>query len=114
MKELKNIRDIQDNLVELISDKWMLIAAGKENNFKTMTASWGGFGHLWNKDIVYIYIRPQRYTYDIIEQNDFFSINFFNEKYRDLLRLLGRKSGRYRATIYAQQHIITIQKNTYT
>jgi len=63
MKEINDIRKIKRNFVEMISDEWMLITAGTESNFNTMTASWGGLGHLWNKDIVHIYIRPQRFTY---------------------------------------------------
>lgn len=59
-----------------------------------MTASWGGVGHLWNKDVAFIFIRPQRYTYDFVEQNQFFSLSFFDEKYRDVLKLCGRNSGR--------------------
>ncbi|MBN2893607.1 MAG: flavin reductase [Bacteroidales bacterium] len=86
--------DLQENAVDLIANQWMLITAGTADNHNTMTASWGGIGHLWNKDVAYIFIRPQRHTYDFVEKNDFFSLCFFEEKYRNVLKLCGSKSGR--------------------
>lgn len=88
------IKDLQESAVDLIAKQWMLITAGNEESHNTMTASWGGIGHLWNKDVAYIFIRPQRYTYDFVEKNEFFSLSFFDEKYRDVLKLCGTKSGR--------------------
>lgn len=34
-----------------IGKEWMLITAGDANGFNTMTASWGGAGVLWNKNV---------------------------------------------------------------
>ena len=59
-----------------------------------MTASWGGFGILWNKPVAFIVIRPQRYTYEFVEAAERFSLSFFNETYRNALKLCGSKSGR--------------------
>ena len=85
---------LNENAIKLIANDWMLISAGKPNNFNNMTASWGGFGNLWNKPVSFIFVRPPRYTYKFIEENDYFTICFFEEKYRDMLRLTGTKSGR--------------------
>lgn len=85
---------LKHSSTDLIANKWMLITAGTKEKHNTMTASWGGIGHLWNKDVAYIFIRPQRYTFDFVEQNDFFSLSFFEEKYRYVLKLCGTKSGR--------------------
>jgi flavin reductase (DIM6/NTAB) family NADH-FMN oxidoreductase RutF len=85
---------IEDNTFKLIGKDWMLITSGVKGDFNTMTASWGGFGFLWNKPICHIYIRPQRFTYGFIEKNDFFTLSFFDEKYRGCLNICGTKSGR--------------------
>lgn len=77
-----------------INKNWLLICAGKYENYNMMTASWATFGILWNKPIAQIFVRPSRYTHDFLIQNDYFSINFFDSKYHDLLSLLGSKSGR--------------------
>jgi flavin reductase (DIM6/NTAB) family NADH-FMN oxidoreductase RutF len=99
MKVLKDYTDldpyqINENVFNLIDKKWMLITAGKPEHFNMMTASWGGLGVLWNKPIVTIFIRPQRYTYKFVEENSSFNIGFFDKKYRPALNLCGSKSGR--------------------
>lgn len=86
--------NLNDNVFDLLDNQWMLVTAGTPKNFNSMTASWGGFGVLWNKTIATIYIRPQRYTYQFIENNPNFSISFFDEKHRSALNFFGSKSGR--------------------
>ncbi|MDZ7633999.1 MAG: flavin reductase family protein [Bacteroidales bacterium] len=86
--------DIIDNLIGLIASDWMLVTAGNNDKFNTMTANWGGAGYLWNKPVVFVFVRPERYTYDFIETTEGFTLAFFDEKYRDALNLCGTKSGR--------------------
>lgn len=85
---------INDNTFKLIGKDWTLITSGDEKDFNTMTASWGGLGILWNKKVAFIFIRPQRYTYEFIEKNDHLTLSFFEEKYRNALNICGTKSGR--------------------
>lgn len=85
---------LDENVFNLLDVKWMLITAGTSEHFNTMTASWGGFGVLWNKSVVTIFIRPQRYTYKFVEENPTFNISFFEEKYKPALNFCGSKSGR--------------------
>ena len=69
MKKI-NIRDLKKSPVELISDNWALLTAGKEGDYNTMTVSWGAVGEIWGKDAAFIFIRPQRYTYEFTEKED--------------------------------------------
>jgi len=86
---------IEENLISLIGDKWMLVTAKKsDGTVNTMTASWGGAGVIWNKPSVFVFIRPQRYTYEFTEESDTMTLSFFGEEYRDALKLCGRASGR--------------------
>jgi flavin reductase (DIM6/NTAB) family NADH-FMN oxidoreductase RutF len=85
---------IQSNIFKLIGDDWMLVCAGNLNKYNMMTASWGCCGVLWNKPIAISFIRPQRYTYEFVEKNEIFTLNFFDKTHRKLLNLLGTKSGR--------------------
>lgn len=82
------------NAFDLIGKDWMLISSADGDRVNTMTASWGSMGVLWNKDVCTVYIRPQRYTYEFVEKSDMLTLSFFNEKYRDALKLCGRVSGR--------------------
>ena len=82
------------NPFSAIGDKWMLVTAGDSNKANTMTASWGGAGVLWNKNVVTCYIRPQRFTRELIDANENFSVSFLPEEFRKQLVYCGRVSGR--------------------
>ena len=94
MQKEINIRELKDNFVKMISNDWALLSAGKSDDFNTMTVSWGGIGELWNKDVCFVFVRPQRYTYEFMEKNDYFSLSFFGGEYKKELGICGSKSGR--------------------
>lgn len=86
--------EIPGNAIHLIGKEWMLITAGTPDHFNMMTASWGGLGELWFKPVVFSFIRPQRYTYEMMEQSDVYTLSFFSEEYKARLNYCGSKSGR--------------------
>ena len=79
-----------------IGKEWMLITAGADaEHCNTMTASWGAMGVMWGKNVVSVYIRPQRYTKEFIDAQERFTCAFFGEgNQREALSLLGKVSGR--------------------
>jgi len=87
-------KTLRENVFSLIGDQWMLITAGDEAKCNTMTASWGGLGVLWNRNVATVYIRPQRYTYEFVESSKYFTLSFLGSEYRSQLKLCGAKSGR--------------------
>lgn len=89
-----SVEELKDNPFTLINKDWMLITAGNQDKHNTMTASWGGVGELWGKYVSTIYIRPQRYTLEFVEREDFYSLCFFGPEYRQALSLCGSRSGR--------------------
>lgn len=93
MKEI-NIKELKESSVSLFDDRWALITAGNEESYNTMTASWGALGELWNKDVCFCFIRPQRYTFEFTEREEYFTLSFFSEEYRKALAFCGRNSGR--------------------
>ena len=88
------IEDLQLNPFQKISRQWMLITAGDELESNTMTASWGGLGIMWGKNVATAYIRPQRYTKEFVDNNDMFTLSFLPEEKREALNICGRVSGR--------------------
>lgn len=94
MKKLENIRELKENPVKIISDDWALLSAGSAGQWNGMTVSWGGIGELWGKDVVFVFVRPQRYTKEFIDANEYFTLSFFDGEYKQALRICGRKSGR--------------------
>jgi len=91
-KEIK-IKESHIDPFEL-KNRWMLITAEKDGKVNTMTASWGGFGVMWNKEVVYVVIRPQRYTKEFVDNADSFSLTFFDKAFMKQLGYLGKVSGR--------------------
>lgn len=87
-------KQLQMNPFTLIGTEWMLVTAGNESSFNTMTASWGGVGFLWNKPVSFLFIRPQRYTKEFLDREQTYTLSFFEEKYRPALSFCGSKSGR--------------------
>ncbi|MEE1003452.1 MAG: flavin reductase family protein [Acutalibacteraceae bacterium] len=88
-----NIKDLDENFIKLVSDEWMLVAAGNEDNYNMMTASWGYFGEMWGKDTAVTVIRPQRYTKEFIDNEEYFSLSFYGDN-KDIHKICGKKSGR--------------------
>ncbi len=89
-----DIRTWNDNPWSTIADRWMLITAGNIGSWNTMTASWGGFGRLWNRDVAFVFVRPTRHTFAFMESSDLFSLCFFGEEHRKMLAICGSVSGR--------------------
>ncbi len=90
-----NPEALNENIFNLIGKDWALITTKKpEGGYNTMTASWGGAGVLWNKPVVFVFIRPQRYTYELMENQESFTLSFLNESFREKLGYCGKVSGR--------------------
>lgn len=83
------------NPFQLIGKEWMAITTATGNDVNAMTASWGGMGVMWGKNVVYIVVRDSRYTKELLDKSHGFSISFFqDETYRKALNYLGTVSGR--------------------
>lgn len=93
MKRIE-IKDLTENFFETISKEWMLVTAGTPEHFNTMTASWGGIGFLWNKPVAFVVIRPERYTYEFAEKNEYLTLSFLGDENRQIHNICGSKSGR--------------------
>lgn len=90
----RNVYEWKDNPFEAIGKEWMLVTAGTREKSNTMTASWGGVGVLWNKPVAFSFLRPQRYTLEFLEREEYYTLAFFGEGYRSALSFCGSKSGR--------------------
>lgn len=87
------LEELDFNPFKKIGREWMLITAGDENGVNTMTASWGGVGVLWGENVATAYIRPQRYTKKFVDEQEVFTLSFF-DGYKKELGVLGTVSGR--------------------
>lgn len=93
-KEIK-LTDVKENFVDLFKNRWGLVAAGNENGFNMMTVSWGAVGELWGQDTATVYIRPQRYTEEFVNKEDYFTVCFFpDDMKKQVHSVCGSESGR--------------------
>lgn len=88
------MKDFSAEPFKLFNNQWALVTAGKPDNFNTMTISWGEMGTLWSKPTITVFVKQNRYTFNFMENNDYFTVSFFDKEYRDDLKILGTKSGR--------------------
>lgn len=88
------IEKLEFNPFEKIGKEWALVSAGSRQKANTMTVSWGGVGVLWGKNVAFIFVRDSRYTKELIDAGDLFSISFLGEEYRAAMQYCGSHSGR--------------------
>ena len=67
---------------------------------------------MFAKNVVYIGIRPQRYTKEFVDNSDTFSLTFFDETLKKQLRYLGTVSGRDEDKISKANLTIQHENNT--
>ncbi len=87
-------KQIPGNIIKMLTDDWMLVTAGNDSRFNMMTASWGGLGNLYDKPVAFCFINPSRYTYQLMETGDTYTLSFYTEAYRDALKYCGSTSGK--------------------
>lgn len=77
----------------LLDQEWALLVAGSAKA-NPMTVSWGGFGTLWNKPVVTVYVRPTRFTFGLLNGHPEFTLNVLPGGLREALDVCGSRSGR--------------------
>lgn len=65
--------------------------AGKVN---TMTIGWGSIGFMWGEPIFTVMVRSSRFTYQLIEQSNEFTVSVPLKDQQQALGICGSKSGR--------------------
>ena len=90
-----DITHLNENVVDLFKNRWALVTAGDKDALNTMTVSWGAVGELWGKDMATLYIRPQRYTEEFLNKNDYLTVSFYPDDMKKRIHgVCGSKSGR--------------------
>ena len=89
-----NVSELSFNPFDKIGKQWMLITAGDESGYNTMTASWGFMGVMWGRNVIEAVIRQSRHTLEFVEKNELFTVSFYPEDKKDALKFCGAHSGR--------------------
>jgi flavin reductase (DIM6/NTAB) family NADH-FMN oxidoreductase RutF len=84
-------QEITDNVFKL---GFMAITAGKEDHYNSMIGSGGGFGLLFKKPTTWSLLRSDRYTLELIQKEQTYTLSYFPKKYKTQVLFLGSESGR--------------------
>ncbi|MBP5274218.1 MAG: flavin reductase [Abditibacteriota bacterium] len=84
----------ETDIFSLFDKKWALLCAGTPEDHNSMTISWGALGTLWGAPCATVYVRFSRHTFGFMNDNEYFTVSFYPEKYRKALALMGSRSGR--------------------
>ncbi len=85
----------QESFYKAIGQNWALITSKNGEKVNAMTASWGGIGVIWNKDVVFVFVRKSRFTGECIDASGAFSLSFLDhETYAREYKFMGSVSGR--------------------
>ena len=76
-------------------NKGIFMTTKVNDKVNTMTIAWGGINIVWNKKVFVAYVRYSRYTYNMLENTDEFTISIpLNKNLTKQLGYCGSKSGR--------------------
>ena len=85
---------ISDNVFTLVGKDFFVITAGKKDNYNSMTGSGGGLGLLFKKPTTWCVLQATRYTLEMIQKGQTYTMSYFPEEHKKQMLLLGSKSGR--------------------
>lgn len=92
---MKFYEELDKALEHLSSGGAFLTVRSADGKANTMTISWGYVGFSWGKPHFITMVRPQRYTHDLLESADSYTISIpCGEGMKQALAICGTKSGR--------------------
>lgn len=71
-----------------------LLTAGTRDNFNGLTIMYGAIGMIWSKNTYFAFIKPERYTWEFVKNNDYFTVSYFPQELNEIHKVFGYESGR--------------------
>lgn len=88
-----SIYDVK-NPATLFGEDWAALAVGNTQKMNAMTIGWGQFGTLWGRPVLTVYVAPERYTNELMENTKYFTVVGFPKNKKEALTYIGTHSGR--------------------
>lgn len=81
--------------IENLHKRGAFLTVKSGDKVNTMTISWGSIGFMWNRPVFTVLVRKSRYTHNLIQNADEFTVSVpLNNSLKDALLFCGTKSGR--------------------
>ena len=72
----------------------LLVSQGKSGKPNAMAIGWACFGRIWSMPMCVVFVRPSRYTHQLLEENGDFTVNVMPDGMTDAVIHCGTVSGR--------------------
>lgn len=92
MKEISYNQYAKETLDILSKGAFLTVQKGEKVN--AMTIAWGSIGFMWKKPVFMIMVRPSRFTHEMLDTTDVFTVTLPTGDAADALRVCGSESGR--------------------
>ena len=86
--------EICDDVFTLVGKVFPVVTAGRKDHYNSMTASGGGMGLHFRKPATWCIFASSRYTLEIIQKEQTYTLSYFPDEYKKQVLFLGSKSGR--------------------
>jgi len=92
-------KDSMQNTDKVISDikskgAFLVVKSEIDDRVNTMTIGWASLGFMWGKPIMTVMVRKSRFTYQLIEKANSFTVSIPEDNLKEALIFCGTKSGR--------------------
>jgi flavin reductase (DIM6/NTAB) family NADH-FMN oxidoreductase RutF len=94
--ERKKVNDFEfiDETNKLLRHGGLFLVSKSGEKTNAMTIGWGFLGTMWSKTVFVVAVRHSRYTYELMEASDSFTVCLPSKKMEEALEVCGTKSGR--------------------
>jgi len=86
--------ELTGNVFKLVGQDYTVITAGTDSSYNSMTASYGGWGQLFEKPTTWCFLNASRYTLEFIRKEQKYTMTYFDEEYTEQVLAFGSRSGR--------------------
>jgi len=85
--------DLPELIFNCVSEDFSVLTAGDPSHYNSMLANWK-WGILFHKPVVYSFISPNRYTFELMCKEQKYTMTFFDSEFQDDIMMFGKLSGR--------------------
>jgi len=71
-----------------------ILSAGSKESYNSMTIGWGTIGVGFGRPIFTVYVKPERYTHQIIDKSKYFTVSYIDKRLYSKFEVYGSKSGK--------------------
>lgn len=89
-----DVTSLAPDIFQMFATKKALLTAGDKEKCNTMSIGWCQIGQLWDVPVCTVYVRQERYTYQFLEEKDYFTVSVMPLAHKKTIGICGTTSGR--------------------